>query len=91
MDTQPIENPIKSGEMVLPFYEGHYYVAFSNGRSSNEMVTILLVKIKINSSIFRRRLVSTSDLGLNIYFLTISNVTMSYEESTSPLSQWKIR
>ena len=47
MDTKAIENPIKCGEVILPFYEGHYYVSFSNGSSSNDMVNIKTFKIKI--------------------------------------------
>ena len=40
MDTQPITTPIKSGEMVLPYYEGHYYVSYRNGNSDKEEVII---------------------------------------------------
>ena len=28
MSSQVIQKPIKSGEMILPYYEGHYYVAY---------------------------------------------------------------
>ena len=41
MDTQPIQAPIKSGEVTLPFYEGHYYVAYTNSSFTNKEVTIL--------------------------------------------------
>ena len=44
MDTQAIQAPIKSGEMTLPFYEGHYYVAYTNSSFTNKEVTIFKTK-----------------------------------------------
>ena len=76
MDTQPIQSPIKSGEMTLPYYEGHYYVAYTNGNFTKKEVTILKKK-KVHTCIvfLRMLLVSTSPLGQIIYSTTTITTT----------------
>ena len=32
IDSQPIQTPIKAGEVTLPYYEGHYYVAYTSSK-----------------------------------------------------------
>ena len=42
MDTQPIQTPVKAGEITLPYFEGHYYVAYKDSNHTNKEVTIIM-------------------------------------------------